>query len=180
MKPGPKKRKQLTRDDILAALERRTMPKIRRYVSPYGLEAMDVVSAYDLSYAEGNVFKYVVRRGAPKDFDGLSKAYWYALQELQRLAKDPLARLSSVARRRPSVGRIASAFGLNDVQTGVVRELLRRRDSAAARIRDLLKVVGGVKELIDHADAGSAGIEAGVPSGKKARPGQKKRGKKRP
>lgn len=167
---------ELKREDVLAALARKTMPKIRRYISPSGLEVMDVINAYGLPYSEGNILKYIIRKGAAYDLDGLSKAYWFTLQELQYHAKDPLARLQAQRRRGPSIGRIAGTFNLNERQTAAVRELLRRSPDATRKIRSLLKVAALVKELIDHAGTGN---KAEVAPGAKARPRQKKRGKKR-
>ena len=166
-----------TKEDILAALARKTLPKIRRYISPSGLEVMDVINAYDLSYSEGNILKYIIRKGAVYDVDGLSKAYWFTLQELQYHAKDPLARFNHVRRRCPSIACIADTFNLNERQTVAVRELLRKSSDAPGKIRNLLKVAATVKELIDNA---SASFKTEGPAGAKARSRQKKRWKKRP
>lgn len=169
-------KKQLTREDVLAILEKNTLPKIKRCISPSGLEVMDIINAHELSYSGGNILKYVIRSGATKDFDGLSKAYWYTLRELQYHAKDPLAKFTSTRTYGPSVKRIAEAFKLNATQRNIVKELLRKTPDAHKRICGLLKVAAMVKELIDHANPD---IETESRSGAKVRPGKKKFGKKR-
>lgn len=141
---------QLTKEDILKALERRTMPKIKKYVSPT-LEMMDIINAYELSYLEGNMFKYVARKGAKNDFDGLSKAYWYTLRELQYHAGNPLARLSVPKCRGPSVAVISKTFQLDPVQRRAVQLILRRTPDASKRIRSLLKIASLIKELLNRA-----------------------------
>ena len=172
----PRKKNSLTREDVLFALEMKTLPKIRRYISKSGLEVMDVINAHALSFSEGNILKYVIRSGATRDFYGLSKGLWYTVQELQYYAKDPLMRISRARGRAPSVGRITKVFGLNRTQEAIVRELLRRSPDASSRMRGLLKIARWIKELLDHAKPDN---EAEGAPGAKARPRKKKRGKER-
>ena len=172
----PRKKQDITREDVLFALEMKTMPKLRRYISQSGLEVIDVINAHALSFSEGNILKYVIRSGAAKDYDGLSKGLWYTVQELQYHAKAPLEPLSRTHGRAPSVGRITKVFGLNRTQEKIVRELLKRAPDASSRIRGLLKIARWIQELLDHA---RPDVKAEVASRAKARPRPKKLGKKR-
>jgi hypothetical protein len=50
-----------------------------------GLEAIDVIEAFDLNFNLGNVIKYVLRAGRKDDTtEDLQKAAWYLRRELER------------------------------------------------------------------------------------------------
>lgn len=52
------------------------------YMGKYGLEAIDVIEAFDLNYYLGNAIKYILRAGKKDDeCQDLKKAVWY----LQRM-----------------------------------------------------------------------------------------------
>ena len=51
----------------------------------YGLEAIDIIDAYDLNFALGNAVKYILRAGKKHDtpyVEDLSKAVWYLQHEI--------------------------------------------------------------------------------------------------
>ena len=55
------------------------------HYSSNGVEAIDVIEAFDLNFHLGNVVKYVLRadrKGAP--MTDLRKALWYLSQEIMR------------------------------------------------------------------------------------------------
>jgi len=56
------------------------------YKSKSGLEAIEVIEAFELGYALGNVVKYVLR-SKHKGFEvqDLEKARWYLSREIDRL-----------------------------------------------------------------------------------------------
>ena len=52
-----------------------------------GLEAIDIIDAYDLNFALGNAVKYILRAGKKADTpykDDLRKAVWYLQHEVAR------------------------------------------------------------------------------------------------
>lgn len=52
-----------------------------------GMSANDVIRAFNLNFALGNVIKYVTRAGRKPDepaLDDLSKSLWYLLDEIQQ------------------------------------------------------------------------------------------------
>lgn len=51
-----------------------------------GLEAIDVIEAYNLSFSMGNAVKYILRAGKKGDAsEDLLKAIWYLEREIERL-----------------------------------------------------------------------------------------------
>ena len=58
------------------------------YVSPAGIEAIDVIEAFGLGFHLGNVVKYVLRSGKKGDrIEDLKKAAWLLNREIERSAK---------------------------------------------------------------------------------------------
>lgn len=55
------------------------------YYKAKGLEAIDVIEAYDLGFCLGNAIKYLLRAGKKSSKgEDLSKAIWYIQRELNR------------------------------------------------------------------------------------------------
>jgi len=57
------------------------------YVSDSGIEAIDVIEAFDLGFRLGNCVKYILRAGAKdpsKRAEDLQKAKWYLERELSK------------------------------------------------------------------------------------------------
>lgn len=55
------------------------------YQSKAGLEAIDVIEAFDLGFCRGNAVKYILRAGKKdptKTVEDLKKAIWYLQREL--------------------------------------------------------------------------------------------------
>lgn len=51
-----------------------------------GMEAIDVIEAFGLSFATGNALKYILRAGRKDDAAiDLRKAVWYLQREIERL-----------------------------------------------------------------------------------------------
>lgn len=55
----------------------------RHYVSKTGLEAIDVIEAFDLGFKLGNVVKYVLREKGKAGLEDLMKARWYLDREIK-------------------------------------------------------------------------------------------------
>ena len=52
-----------------------------------GMNVMQIIEAYDLNFAVGNVIKYMLRAGKKPDegaLDDLRKALWYLNSEIER------------------------------------------------------------------------------------------------
>jgi len=49
-----------------------------------GIEAVDVIEAFDLNYRLGNVIKYVLRHVGKNGLEDLKKAQWYLAREISR------------------------------------------------------------------------------------------------
>lgn len=47
------------------------------YISVAGLECIDVIDAFKLSYEEGNILKYLLRWKKKNGVEDLRKAMWY-------------------------------------------------------------------------------------------------------
>lgn len=63
-----------------------------------GIEVMDVIRAFDLSFSLGNVIKYVLRAGKKhKDtyLEDLKKAKWYLDEEIQHTEPIPRGKLET-------------------------------------------------------------------------------------
>lgn len=74
---------------IVAARERRngTVNHPAHYQSN-GMEAIDVIEAFGLSFATDNALKYILRAGRKGDVkEDLAKAVWYLQREIERLSK---------------------------------------------------------------------------------------------
>lgn len=55
------------------------------YVTSKGLEAIDIIEAYDLGFNLGNVIKYVARADRKGEaMQDLEKALWYLRREIER------------------------------------------------------------------------------------------------
>ena len=57
------------------------------YQGAAGLEAIDVIEAFDLGFCLGNVVKYVLRHGKKNGLEDLRKARWYLDREILRMEK---------------------------------------------------------------------------------------------
>jgi hypothetical protein len=69
--------------------------EIRKNIDPKhyqgkDLEAIDVIEAFDLTYHEGNIIKYVLRWRKKNGLEDLLKAKWY----LDRMIQDEYKRIS--------------------------------------------------------------------------------------
>ena len=54
------------------------------YVSKSGMEAIDVIEAFDLGFCLGNTIKYILRAGFKGDrLEDLKKAAWYLNREIE-------------------------------------------------------------------------------------------------
>ena len=56
-----------------------------------GIEAIDVIEAFNLDFCLGNVVKYILRAGRKdpnKEIEDLNKASWYLSRRIQELEKD--------------------------------------------------------------------------------------------
>jgi hypothetical protein len=49
-----------------------------------GIEAIDVIEAFDLDFSLGNVIKYVLRASRKGGIEDLKKAHWYLDRVIQR------------------------------------------------------------------------------------------------
>ena len=62
------------------------------YMSKTGLEAIEVIEAFELDYNLGNAVKYILRAGkkrkAKKEID-IKKAMWYLERELKNIQTGP-------------------------------------------------------------------------------------------
>jgi hypothetical protein len=78
------------------------------------MAAIDVIRAYDLNFALGNVIKYTLRAGRKPDEDAvkdLEKAVWYLQNELdaaRRLAVKNSNREAAVTARNVGLGSLAA------------------------------------------------------------------------
>ena len=63
-----------------------------------GIEVMDVIRAFDLSFSLGNVIKYVLRAGKKHKetyLEDLKKAKWYLDEEISHVEPIPQGRLGN-------------------------------------------------------------------------------------
>lgn len=61
-----------------------------KHYQGHGMEAIDVIDAFELGFNLGNVIKYVLRAGKKKSYinatiNDLNKAKWYLNRELLKL-----------------------------------------------------------------------------------------------
>ena len=55
------------------------------YIAKSGLEAIEVIEAFELSYCLGNAVKYILRAGRKESrLDDLKKAAWYIAREIAK------------------------------------------------------------------------------------------------
>lgn len=58
------------------------------YQGKGGIEAIEVIEAYNLPYHLGNVIKYVLRAGKKHDLvEDLQKAQWYLKRYIEEVSK---------------------------------------------------------------------------------------------
>jgi len=61
------------------------MSKRDYYKAPSGMEAIDIIEAYSLSFSLGNAIKYIIRAGKKESkSEDLIKAIWYLNRELEK------------------------------------------------------------------------------------------------
>ena len=63
-----------------------------------GMEVIDIIEAFDLSFCSGNAVKYILRAGAKQDYEGqdqkqktiedLKKAVWYLNRRIVEIQED--------------------------------------------------------------------------------------------
>lgn len=59
-----------------------------QHYSKGGIEAIDVIEAFDLNFRLGNVVKYILRAGRKGDrIEDLKKAMWYLNREIEKESK---------------------------------------------------------------------------------------------
>lgn len=54
------------------------------YQSESGIEAIDVIEAFDLNFRLGNTVKYVLRANQKNEVEDLKKALWYLDREIRK------------------------------------------------------------------------------------------------
>ncbi len=58
------------------------------YLTTAGMEAIDVIEAFELDFYKGNVCKYLLRAGKKtNELEDLKKAAWYLQRAIGRLDK---------------------------------------------------------------------------------------------
>lgn len=62
--------------------------KPAHYQTPSGLEVIDVIEAFNLTYHEGNVLKYLLRWRKKGGITDLRKALWYLNRFVEKEAKN--------------------------------------------------------------------------------------------
>lgn len=74
----------------LAEIERREAVNHPAYYNTGGIEAIDVIEAWNLDFCLGNVVKYIARAGRKtKDsLRDLKKAEWYLNREIERRERE--------------------------------------------------------------------------------------------
>lgn len=56
------------------------------YLSPHGMEAIDVIEEFGLGFHLGNSVKYILRAGKKDSYiQDLEKAVWYLEREIERV-----------------------------------------------------------------------------------------------
>jgi len=65
--------------------------KPAHYVSKSGMEAIEIIEAFDLNFNLGNVVKYVLRAGKKEcKRTDLEKAKWYLEREMAKACKEDI------------------------------------------------------------------------------------------
>lgn len=74
----------------LVDIEHREAVNHPAYYKTGGIEAIDVIEAWDLNFCLGNTIKYISRAGRKSDkiLEDLRKAAWYLNREIQRINKE--------------------------------------------------------------------------------------------
>ena len=73
----------------LADIERREAVNHPAYYKTGGIEAIDVIEAWNLDFCLGNTVKYIARCGRKSDkvLEDLKKAAWYLNREIERMER---------------------------------------------------------------------------------------------
>lgn len=74
----------------LEYIEKREAVDHPSYYKTGGIEAIDVIEAWDLDFCLGNTIKYISRAGRKSDkvLEDLQKAAWYLNREIERRKKN--------------------------------------------------------------------------------------------
>lgn len=74
----------------LADIERREAVNHPSYYKTGGIEAIDVIEAWNLDFCLGNTIKYISRAGRKSDkvLEDLEKAAWYLNREIEHRKKN--------------------------------------------------------------------------------------------
>ena len=93
---------------------------------PAGIECIDVVEHFGFNI--GNAIKYLWRAGLKGErTEDLSKARWYIERELERSAKDALARADAAERERRVAGARQAAITRKQNAARAARVLARKK-----------------------------------------------------
>lgn len=74
------------------------------YYKSHGIEAIDVIRAFDLNFSLGNAVKYILRAGRKdksREIEDLKKAAWYLNEEIKWRTPTECARLESGGEKSP-------------------------------------------------------------------------------
>lgn len=95
------------------------------YYKSGGMEALDVIDAFDLNFNLGNAFKYIARAGKKGDkAEDLRKAVTYLNREIEKEQKK-----ENILRVKMSVNPgLSGAEGLNDIGNQIDREIKKLMD----------------------------------------------------
>jgi len=95
------------------------------YQSKTGLTVHDVIEAWDLNFALGNVIKYTLRAGKKQgenEIDDLKKAKWYLQEIISKREKGMRAGLEELGRRENMRGQLVKELIKIDEEIGEAPE----------------------------------------------------------
>lgn len=82
------KGKKLTPLDVATDISKKETVDHPAHYRKGGIEAIDVIEAFDLNFRLGNTVKYILRAGHKDDrLEDLKKAMWYLQREIDKESK---------------------------------------------------------------------------------------------
>ena len=125
-----------------------------------GLEAIEVIEAYDLGYHLGNALKYLIRAGRKgSELEDLKKAKWYVARWQDTRAMYTAHWPKRVARDLPSRVPVVEAFGLTGARALAVEELLDGAVSVSLYSKAPIHFVCAVSKALYSIDRAIAELE---------------------
>ncbi len=82
---GPKKIMQQHASAFNCNIKEDVVNHPSHYKGKNGIEVIDIIEGFDLTYCEGNIIKYILRHKKKNGLEDLKKAQWYLNKKIKQM-----------------------------------------------------------------------------------------------